>query len=100
MNEHFLLEKLSDINYRIATHNSIAMERLSIEAHQIFLLPEQFIPKKYRNDFEKLIQQIKVSIKGIGGRTPPRIKGIKNNKEAIRYIKLLIDIEDYIINNL
>jgi hypothetical protein len=97
--KRYLLEKISAINYRIATHEGIAMARLSGEAHQIFMLPTSYIPDKYQNEFNKLHEKIKETIKGIEGRTPSRIKGINGNKKAIQYIKLLINIEDQLTHD-
>jgi hypothetical protein len=90
----YLLEKLSDINFRIATHEGDAMKRLSSESHRIQLLPEHYIPIKYKKEFNELLNKIENTVISAEGRVPIRIKGINSHKKAVQYIQLLINIED------
>jgi hypothetical protein len=91
----YFLEKLSNINYRIAIHEGDANRRLASEVIKIILLPFSEVPFSYKKDFLKLRKLASDTIQNLSspGLTPIRIKGI-NNKTASKYIKLLVDIED------
>ena len=94
MNKSYLLEKLSDINLRMATHEGDANQRLASEAQKIILLPQNKIPTQYKNEFENLLGLAKTTVKKLPSplMLPSKIRGIQN-KTAVKYIKLLIDIE-------
>jgi len=92
------LGKLSIINYKIAIHEGDANRKLASQAVQILykLFPSE-VPKKYRKEFEELINLIEKTLNNIhqAGLHPARIEGIRNST-ASKYIKLLIEIEDYL----
>lgn len=90
----YFLEKLSDINYRIATHEGDAKKRLASEAIKILILPSNEAPNQYKEEFSKLRKIIEETIKNMPspGMTPTGLTGI-SNRTAIKYIKLLIDVE-------
>jgi hypothetical protein len=92
--KNYFYGKLFDINYRIATHEGNANQRLASEAPKILfqLAPNyRLVPGQYKDRFTKLIALIKDTLTGSEGRIPSRIKGIQN-RTAAKYIKLLIDI--------
>lgn len=93
----YLLEKLSDINYRMSVHQGDANQRLASEAKKLLLIPIKEIPDKYLDDFKDLLEKVNNTIRGQNnsGLTLVRISGIKN-VTASKYIKLLIDIEEYL----
>jgi hypothetical protein len=95
MSRIYLIEKLFDINYRMAIHEGNANRRLASEAIKIKLLPTNDIPAKYKKEFSKLINLIEDTIKNLPspGLTPIKLGNIKN-KTASKYIKLLIHILD------
>lgn len=93
---NYFYSKLFDINYRMATHEGNANQRLASEAYKILaqLAPNyRLVPEQYKDRFAKLIALIKDTIAETEGRIPIRIKGIQN-KTATKYIKLLIDIKE------
>jgi hypothetical protein len=94
--KNYFYSKLSDINYRIATHEGNANQRFASEATKILvqLAPNySLVSEKYRDEFNKLIIAIKNTLSNSEGRIPSRIKSIQN-RTAVKYIKLLIDIEE------
>ena len=95
----YFIGKLSEINYRIAIHEGNANQRLASEAGKLILLYPSEIPEVYRNDFIEFREILNETIQGLpsSGLIPTRIKGIRN-RTAAKYIKLLIDIEEYIKN--
>lgn len=84
----YLIEKLFDINYRMAIHEGNANQRLASEAEKILLLPPSEVPERYKNEFDKLSQLVEEPIK----------LGNIRNSTASKYIKLLIDILDDVCN--
>lgn len=89
----YLIEKLTEINYKMSIHEGTANQRLASKSVEILFL-EGKIPEEYRKQFNKLIIIIKKTLKNIDyPRVPCRLKGIYN-KTAVKYIKLLIDIEE------
>ncbi|PIS42396.1 MAG: hypothetical protein COT24_03790 [Candidatus Kerfeldbacteria bacterium CG08_land_8_20_14_0_20_40_16] len=95
---NYFYGKLFDINYRISVHEGNANQRLASEAAKILyqLGPSQeVVPRRYREEFSKLVRLIEATIKSLPqpGLTPTRLKGIKN-KTAVKYIKMLIDIQN------
>ncbi len=91
----YFLEKLSEINLRMATHEGDAIRRLANEAVNLILLPTTEVPLTFRQEFNKLKSLAQDTIKNLisPGLTPTRLCGIQN-RTAVKYIKLLIDIED------
>ena len=89
----YLMEKLFDINYRMAIHEGNANQRLASEAGKILLLPSSEVPERYKNEFNKLRQLIEETIRNLlaPGLTPTKLGNIRNST-ASKYIKLLIDI--------
>jgi hypothetical protein len=90
----YFIEKVSAINYRIALDENGANSRLANEARNILLLPQADVPEKYKNEFSKLMDMINTSIENlpVSGLGLSRFNHIYN-KTAVKYIKLLIDIE-------
>lgn len=96
--KNYFYSKLFEINYRIATHEGNANQRLASEAIKILvhLAPNhKFIPEQYKDKFDKLLTLVQSTVANTEGRIPSRIKGIQN-RTAVKYIKLLIDIEESI----
>jgi len=89
----YFLEKLFDINYRMAIHECNAIRRLASESIKIIILPSNEVPILYKKEFLKLRKLLEDNIKDLNspGVIPTKIKGIKN-KTAAKYIKLLLDI--------
>ena len=96
----YFKQKLSDINYRMAVHEGDANRRLASEAIKIRLLPESEVPEKYKGEFNKLRHLINETLKSLpaSGLTPSRIRGIRNNSTASKYVKLLFDIQSDLDN--
>ena len=94
----YFLEKISNINYRMAIHEGNANRRLASEAIKIRLLPTHVLPPEYEKEFAKLRSLIESTIKSTTqGLTPVRLGKIRNST-AVKYIKLLIDIQIYFEN--
>jgi hypothetical protein len=96
--KNYFHSKLFEINYRMAIHEGNANQRLASEAPKILfqLAPnKKIVPDQYKNKFTKLIVLVENTLKDSEGRIPIRIKGIQN-RTAVKYIKLLIDIEESI----
>ena len=95
MSRIYLIEKLSDINYRMAIHEGNANRRLASEAIKILLLPTSEVPDSFKKEFHKLRNLAKDTIKNLPalGLTPTKLGNIRN-KTAAKYIKILIDIEE------
>ena len=95
----YFISKLSEINYRMAIHEGNANRRLASEAIKILLLSPSEVPEFYKNKFNKLRNLIEETIKNLSapGLTPIRLGKI-HNSTAIKYIKLLIEIQTYIDN--
>lgn len=95
---HYFLGKLSIINYRMAIHEGNANRRLASQAVEILykLFPSE-VPKEYLKRFDELIIKIEKTLDNIPqpGIHPMRIEGIRNST-ASKYIKLLIEIEDFL----
>jgi hypothetical protein len=89
--------KLFDINYRMAVHEGDANRRLASEAARILLLPPSEVPKSFAKKFDRLRELIRDTLKHLpqSGMTPSKMRGIYN-ATAAKYIKLLIDIYDYV----
>ena len=89
----YLVEKLSDINRRMALHEGDANRRLASEAIKILLLPSSKVPDLYKKEFIKLRNLASETIKNLPapGLTPTKLGNIQN-RTASKYIKLLIDI--------
>lgn len=79
----------------MATHEGDANRRLASEAVKIILLPSDEVPCSYRKEFLKLRKLAEDTVRDLSspGLTPIRIKGIRN-RTAVKYIKLLINIEE------
>ncbi|NUM79820.1 hypothetical protein HUU42_03360 [bacterium] len=93
----YLIEKLSGINYRMTVHEGDAKRRLAVEAANIFLLPKHEIPVEYEKQFQGLLDLIEASMP-FNGLTPTNLKGLRN-PPAVKYIKLLLDIQSELKNN-
>ena len=91
----YFLEKLSDINYRMATHEGDAKRRLASEAVKILILLPSEVPCLYREEFSKLRKIVEATIRDLSspGLTPTGLRGV-GNVAAVKYIKLLINIEE------
>lgn len=91
----YFVSKLSEINYRMSIHPGTANQRLASEAIKILLLPSNQVPEELKEEFDKLILLLRNTIKSLPapGLTPQKIINT-NNAEAVKYIKLLITIED------
>ena len=92
---NYFFTKLSDINFRIATHEGNANRRLASQAVKILLLPTTEVPDKYKKEFLELRQLVEITIKNliVPGLTPVKLHGIQN-RMAVKFIKLLLLIED------
>lgn len=97
MNDYFF-KKLSIINYKMAIHEGNANRRLASQSveilHKLFLSE---VPGKFKKEFNELINLIDKTLSKIQqpGVYPVKIDGIKN-KKAANYIKMLIEIEDFL----
>lgn len=96
--ENYFLGKLSIINYKMAIHEGDANRRLASQSVEILhkLFPCA-APDKYRKNFSELISRIEKTLENIhkSGLHPARIDGIRNST-AVKYIKLLIEMEHYL----
>ena len=90
----YFLEKLFDVNYKMSIHEGNASSRLASQAIKIYLLSPSEVPPLYKKEFLKLKDIIENPIRSLSvlGLTPTRLQGI-GNKTAVKYIKLLLDIE-------
>ena len=97
--KRYFTNKLSEINYRISVHEGTANQRLASEAIKILLLPSNEVPEDYKSEFNKLRKLIEDKIKNLSapGLTPIKLGNI-HNSTAVKYIKLLIDIQTYMDN--
>lgn len=96
--KNYFLSKLFNINYRIATHEGNANRRLASQATEILfqLAPNnKLVPDPYKIEFSKLITLLNDTLAESEGRVSVRVKGIQN-RTAAKYIKLLIDIREYL----
>ena len=93
--KQYFLEKISGINYRMATHEGDANRRLASESRKILLLPVNILPPDYETKLLELKTLITTTIKEMHmeGMTPFKIKHIRN-KTAVKYIKMLIEMEN------
>ncbi len=85
------------VNHNMAVHVGDANRRLASESTNILRIDQNIIPLHYKKDFEKLREIIKKTLKGItfSDREPYRLDGIRNST-AVKYIKLLWQIQDTI----
>ena len=76
-------------------HEGNANQRLASEAVKIRLLPSNEVPDLFKNEFNRLLTIIDDTINNLSapGLRPTRLGSIRN-KTAIKYIKLLMDIEE------
>lgn len=85
------------INYRIATHEGAASRRLASQANELLPMPIESVPDECKKEFAKLKKLIEVTLddlpKNNGLMTPVRLVNI-HNSTAVKYIKLLLEIED------
>lgn len=97
--EKYLLEKLSEINRRMAIHEGDANRRLASECVHILLLPKSHIPKQFIGEYESLLEHVKDTVSHLSspGLVTAKIDGI-GNTTAASFIKLLMDIE-YVIRS-
>jgi hypothetical protein len=86
--------KLPHINYRIATHEGAAVRRLASQANELLPMPASMVPDECKKQFCKLKELIENEIGNLpkGVMVPVGLGGIQN-KTAVKYIKLLIEIE-------
>ncbi|TSC93965.1 MAG: hypothetical protein CEN91_51 [Candidatus Berkelbacteria bacterium Licking1014_85] len=87
--------KLPTINYRIATHEGNAIRRLASQANELLPMPVNLVPEEYKQKFAKLKQLIEEELDNLpdGVMFPVRLSNIRNST-AVKYIKLLLEIED------
>ena len=99
MDKQYFLSKLSHLNYSVATHPGDAKSRLGSQATYLFLISIDVIPEHFKKDFNVLIKLIKdenqINSVGMG----IRFLG-KKNTSIVKFIKLLIDIENEIRDEL
>jgi|SaaInlStandDraft_4_1057021.scaffolds.fasta_scaffold220103_1 hypothetical protein len=94
-----VLGKISLINYRIATHKGDAIRRLGNQVHILTIIPADLIPKEYRKENQALKKLVDIEMGGLGNNFISTSKvGNIHNSTAIKYIKLLISIEDKLSN--
>lgn len=95
----YLKSKLFDVNYSMMVHEGNANERLASQSTKILLLPKSEIPEKYSEQFHELIILIEKTMDNLSspGLMPIRIRGIYN-VTAVKYIKLLFEIQDFLNN--
>ena len=81
----------------MAIHEGDANRRLASEAQKLLLLPPNEVPEHYKSEFDKLRQLIEETIRNLSapGLIPIKLGKIRNST-ASKYIKLLIDIQDYL----
>ena len=94
----FFIERLSIINYNMAIHEGNAKQRLASECRKILLLPIEEVPGHFISEFKELTTLIKTELSFY-----PRGHEISNfvgkrNSMAIKYIKLLLEME-YVLKN-
>jgi len=82
------------INYRIATHEGTANRRLASQTHAILPMPVKMVPDDCKKQFKKLKQLIDNELKKLPDGIWPVRLGNMRNSTAVKYIKLLIEIED------
>lgn len=92
-----ILGKISIINYGIATHEGNAVTRLASQSDQIVVIPEIEVPAEYRERFKNLKGLIEDSMSRFPN-LPVRGKLRIQNRTAVKYIILLMSIEDYLEN--
>jgi len=93
--QEIFYKQVSQINYKISTHEGNANTRLASQCSKILLLPKAVIPEKYQEKFNKLLKLIENTLNPIPGLLiPVKIDSIYN-KTAVKYIILLIELEDY-----
>ena len=80
----------------MSLHEGDASRRLASQANDILAqLHLTNVPKPFRGDFKKFISLIDETVYDAEGRIPLRIKGIYNIT-AVKYIKLLVEIQEYL----
>jgi hypothetical protein len=96
----YFLEKVSDINYRIATHDGDANGRLASEAAEILLLPENVLSPKYEKELVQLKSLITSAMQALAapGSAPARL-GNLHNSTAEKFIKALANYQAYLEND-
>ena len=79
----------------MAIHPENAIKRLASETHNILWLPSEYIPEQYKKEYAELINLLSDSVKSISvpGAIPSSLGKIRKDT-AIKYIKLLFDIQD------
>ncbi len=82
-------------NHNMAVHEGDANRRLASESINIIRIDQKIIPTEHKKDFEKLREIIKRTLAGItfSDREPYKLDGIRNST-AVKYIKLLWQIQD------
>lgn len=84
----------------MATHEGDANTRLASQTGEILRLVKSDVPKKYKSQFNELIVVLEKTVEKLPGlMIPVRVKGIYN-KTAVKYIKLLWEIEDELRENI
>jgi|SRR3989344_4423701 len=93
----YFFSVLTLVNRNIAVHEGDANRRLASESTNIIRIDQNLIPSEFKKDFDKLRETIKKILAGItfSDREPYRLDGIRNTT-AVKYIKLLWQIEDTI----
>ena len=86
--------KLPIINYRIATHEGAASHRLASQVHAILLLTVEVVPDENKKQFIKLKRLIEDELSSLPNSlmVPVGLRNIRNST-AVKYIKLLLEIE-------
>jgi hypothetical protein len=92
----YFISKLSELNSRMIVHEGDARTRLVSEADNIFVLPIGELPEMYKHDYNELLNLIINSYKNKSIQKDFAQKTIKDirNITAVKYIKLLLDIEN------
>ena len=95
--KNYFISILTLLNHNMAVHEGDANRRLASESTNILRIDQNIIPSQYKKDFEKLREIIKKTLVNItfSDREPYRLDGIRNST-AVKYIKLLWQIQDSI----
>jgi hypothetical protein len=92
--QHYFHGKIAIINYKIATHEGNANQRLASQANKILLLPKSEVPKKFASKYCELLDLIEQTVSNMPGLMIPIRLGRIQNRTAVKYIKLLMEIEE------
>ncbi len=93
---NYFLGKLSVINYNMAIHEGNANRRLASQTAKLLILSRSEVPVIYLDQFDELMTLIDKTVSRVpAGLTPIKL-GTIQNRTAVKYIKLLMEIEDFL----